>query len=95
MVDGRVELVDGVNPAAVGVEGDVTGAAAGAVVGEERGVTEQDKSTGVDIEDRDCVGAEVVDQQKAVVGREVDGVGMGDVLACGVRAPRWPKRRSL
>ena len=84
-VDGGVELVDGVEPAAVGVEGDVARAGAGTVVGEERGRAEAGGG-GIDGEDGDAVGAEVVDQQEAVVGREVDGVGVGDVLPGGVGA---------
>src|SRR5208283_4743114 len=79
-VDGGVELVDGVEPAAVGVEGDVARAGAGTVVGEERGRAEAGGGR-INGEDGDVVGAEVVDQQEAVVGREVDGVGVGDVLA--------------
>jgi hypothetical protein len=90
VVDGGVDLVDGVDPAAVGVEGDVARAGAGAVVGEERGRAEAG-GCGVEGEDGDLVGAEVVDQQEAVVGREVDGVGWGTSWR-GVLGPRLPKR---
>ena len=37
VVEGRIDLVDAVDPAAVGVEGDVARAGAGAVVGEDAG----------------------------------------------------------
>src|ERR1039457_5187784 len=61
------------------------GAVAGAVGGEEGGRAETGVG-GVDDEDGELVGAEVVDDEETVVGREVDRMRVGDVLARGDRA---------
>lgn len=68
VVEGGVDLVDAVDPAAIGVEGDVAWAGAGTVVGETLRVGEL-TSFGVNDEDGDVVGAEIADQKKTVVGR--------------------------
>ena len=64
------------------MEGDVARAGAGAVVGEERGRTEA-RSRRVQREDRKLVRAEIVDDDEAVVGREVRGVRMRRILTRG------------
>ena len=85
VVDGGVDLVDAVDPAAVGVEDDVARAGAGVVVGEGMRVGEL-TGLGVDEEDGDVVGAEIADEKEAVVGRDGGAVGVGGVLAGGVGA---------
>lgn len=66
------------------MEDYVARAAARAVVGEEVGIREF-ASFGVNVEDADAIGAEIADQEEAIVGRDRDTVGMGIVLPAGDR----------
>src|SRR5207248_4282349 len=76
-----------VDPAAIWVEEDVARARAGVIVRENMRVGEL---TGLrlDEKDRDVIRAEVAEQDEAIVGRDGRGVGMRNVLACGVGAQR-------
>ena len=75
MVDGGVDLVDAVNPAAIWMESDMTRAGAGPIVREELRVGEV-AGFRMDLEDGDVVSAEVADEDEAVVGRDGGAVGV-------------------
>jgi len=83
VVDGGVELVGVVDPAAVGMEGEMAGA------GLEAGLPEglrggcEGTGEGVGAVDVDAVGAEVVDEEPAAVVGGGGFVGVG-LLVCGL-----------
>ncbi len=79
MVDCGVDLVDAVNPAVVGVEGDVAWAGTGTIVAEELRVRDF-AGFWVDLEDSDVVGAKVADEEEAVVRRDGGAVRVGGIL---------------
>ena len=84
--DGGVEFVDGVGPLAVGVEGEVARASSGERGEVGGGVGDDLGDEGVKLVDHDAVGAEVVDEDEFVVGREADAVGVGAGLTGGFGA---------
>ena len=67
-VDSGVELVDVIDPLAVGVEREVTRAGLEATLPEWGGVGGELTGAGVDLIDEDAIGAEVVDEEEAAVG---------------------------
>ena len=87
MIEGGVDLVDAVDPAAVGVEDDVARAGAGVVVGKGMRAGEL-TGLGVDEENGDVIGAEIADEKKTVVRRDGSGVGVRNILARGSRTKR-------
>src|SRR6185437_5584836 len=62
LVDGGIELIDGVDPAATGMEGDMAWAAAAPLAAEESGWSQPCRRR-IDCEDGDRIRAEVANQQ--------------------------------
>ena len=84
-VDGAVELVDAVEPAAVGMEGEMAGAGAGAG-SDAGGSLDGAGGVGMDGEDLDGVFAEIAGEDEAIVGRDGGAVDVRFVLAVFVGA---------
>lgn len=66
MVDGGIDLVDDVDPAAIGVEHEVARTRSGTIVGEELVVGEV-AGRGIDEEDGDMVGSKIADEEETIV----------------------------
>lgn len=80
MVEGGVDLVDAIDPAAVGVKRDVTRTGAGPVVGEGLRIREF-AGLGMDEKHGDVIGAKIADEEEAIVRRDGGAVGVGLLLA--------------
>ena len=85
MIEGGVDLVDAVDPAVVGVEGDVTRAGARTIVREYLRIGDL-AGFRMGLEDGDVIGAKVADEDEAVVGRDGGAVRVGCVLTGGYGA---------
>ena len=84
--DGGIEFIDAVDPPCIRVEGKMAGTGSGGHSQERGGVGDELGSSCMQLEDENAVGAEVVDINKAIVGRDGNAVGMGRSLAGGNRA---------